>query len=71
LNPMELNKKAVRTRQAAYALDNIIFLPHHNLKGSFVAPGHKTGEPRITHVNKLREMGARQILLDLWPRSYS
>lgn len=70
MNPMDLNKMAEREKQVAYVWNKIIFVPHHNLRRSYVAPGHKTGAPRIYHENQLMDMGAKVVLLHLWPRRY-
>ncbi len=70
MNPMELNRVNKRVEQIAYVLKNITFVPHHKLRGSFVAPGHSKESPRIFNENQLKMMGAKKVKLNLWPRTY-
>lgn len=68
MNPMELNKIQPKEAQVAYVWKNITFVPHYNLPGSFVAPGHTKSSPRLFHENQLKIMGAKKVILELWPR---
>lgn len=70
MNPMEMNKPQPRSEQIAYICKGLLLVPHYDMFGYFVAPGHNKESPRVFHESQLKLMGANPVKLQLWPRSY-
>lgn len=70
MSPMEMNKPQGRVEQIVFVLGKVIFLPHYQLPMTFVAPGHTKLVPRTFRENQLKMLGAKRVVMKLWPRDY-
>lgn len=68
---MAKSEIAETTPQTCYYLRSITYVPHHLLKGLFVAPGSTRERVRSYSKAELVDAGAVKVTELLWPRARS